>query len=658
MSYIGKRRSPYPYHLVIEDKLAVPPWRQGFMLGQAKPGTPMLVSSKVQDISNIQPTDYSYSGWSPLTERNAEYEALTFGMGLSLEQNDQARDDRRYLYAEGVDASVWPWCKGPELTLVTPASHDTTAGAVQFFELGTTLYCANGRYILRRDSDATWTQVKDFGAGISVLNVVVFQSNFDGVERAFIALSTGNAQWTANGTAYTVMATFGALCFARIGREFWWADDVNRLRKCDTNADPTNEANYTSLIFRAGDKSSRITSLMVSASGTLVVAKTDGLYTLDAAGDDHALFPFLGFADDASNGRFWGQLENSLYTSYGYTLGRIDADLSWTDVGPEKLVGNTGPVSGRVTAFAGVGSMFAYAAILNRDTQTGYLCKFGAWASDLSQFSARQAQFEATHIDAWHGSVIAPLANRAIQTLFVSAIGAPSNHTRTYVGLSDGSVGWVVNPCSPNPTMCKSYRFHQGDAFIQLPTWHGGFHASVKSLRNIAVTGTLLNATNYVQVEYKNDPKDAAWTMLPQRFDSSTYELQPVLPMGSGVLMQFRVHLVNTTNLVSPEVSAVAIGHALRPPRLMQFEADVLCADGLVRRDGVPLRIGRRQIQWLIEKTVDNPSSVTCTLPDETVQDLSFIDLKVAQSFDEVGRQYRASLHVVAVQHFTTEIEV
>jgi len=650
VSYIGGRRSPYPYHLVIQDK--VNNWRQGFMLGQSKPGVPMLISTKSADVSKIAPTDYSYSSSDPLTERNAEYESLVFGMGLSMQQQDQAKDDRKYLEAEAVDASVWPWCKGPELTLFTPASHDTTAGVVKFFELLNVLYCANGRYVLRRDSDAAWTLVKDFGTAV-VLDVAVFQSNFDGVQKAFFALSNGVAQWTQNGTTYTPMATFTAVAFAVVGREFWWADDLNRLRKCDTNADPTNEANYTSTIFRAGDKSSQITSLMVSASGALLIAKTDGVYTLDASGQDHSLFPFLKFADDASNGKFWGQFENDLYVSYGYSLGKIDPQLSWSDAGPEKLVGNSGPINGRVTAFAGVGSMFAYAAILNRDTQTGYLCKFGGWVGNLSA-----TQIEATHIDAWHGSVIAPLAGRAIQTLFVSGIGAPTNHTRTYLGCSDGTVGWVVNACTPNPTQCSSYRFHTGDAFIQLPTWHGGFHASIKSLRNVAVTGPLLNTSNYVQVEYKDDPKDTSWTMLPQRFDSATYELQPVTPMGSGVLFQFRVHLVNTTNTTSPQVSAVAIGHALRPPRLMQFEADVLCADGLVRRDGVPLRVGRRQIQNYIEQVLDNPGAVTVTLPDETVQDLSFIDLKVSQSFDEVNRQYRASLHVTAIQHVTQEIEV
>ena len=641
------------------------------MLGQSRPGAPQLLSAKAQDLSSIQSNDYSYSGWSPLSEREAVYDELTLGMGTHIQDAPipPKSTDSRYLYAQSIDASVLPWCKGPELTMFTPASVDAVTGAVQFFELGSppTLYCANGRYILRRVDDATWNMVKDFGATAKVLNVAVFTSNFDGVQRAFVALSSGVAQYTTDGTTWTPMATFASLGFVAIGREFWWADDTNRLRKCDTNADPTNEANYTNLIFRAGDKSSPITALMVSAVGTLVIAKTDGLYTLDQAGDDHDLFPFLKLGRDQNNGKYWGQFENDLYTSYGYSLAKIASDLSWQDVGPEKLVNNDSPIHGRVTAFCGVGSLFAYAAVFNPDTQTGYLCKFGAWitrnlSSEVISTSMRAfgttSGVDAVHIDAWHGSVVDPLTSRAIQTLFVSSVGAPSGHTRTYLGCSDGTIGWLINPCVPNPAGCTAYRFHVGDGWVQLPNWHGGFHASIKSIRHFAVTGTRLDANNYLTIEYKADPSAASWTALNNNFDSSVYEMVPLDPVVTTVLAQFRFHLHNTADTASPLVLAVAVGHALRPQRIMQFDGDILVADGLVRRDGVPMRIGRKKIQQYIEWAVDNPGALTCTLPDETVQELSFVDLKVSQSFDEVGRQWRGSLHVTAVQHFTTEIQI
>ena len=82
----------------------------------------------------------------------------------------------------------------------------------------------------------------------------------------------------------------------------------------------------------------------------------------------------------------------------------------------------------------------------------------------------------------------------------------------------------------------------------------------------------------------------------------------------------------------------------------MEFAADILCADGLVRRDGVPIKMGRKRIQALIEAAVDNPGAVTVILPDETTQELSITDYSIMQSFDEIGRQWRGSLRIKAVQ--------
>jgi len=635
MSIIAARRSPYPYHFKIGNV--------GLMLGATRPGQgATLVSSKTGDIAQVAPPDFGYAGTSPITDREEPYESLVLGMGMKVQEKWQ---DGRYYAAQGVDCSVWPWCKGPEITLLTPSTHDAVAGVRTFFELGNTLYCAQGRYILRRDSDTTWAMVRDFGVGVSVLNATVFTSNFDGIQRVFVALSTGVAQYSSNGTTWTGMATFTALAFAVTGREFWWADDINRLRKCDTNTDPTNEANYTSLNFRAGDKSSAINGLAVSAAGTLLILKTDGVYTLDGAGEDHQLFPFLKFAPLASNGKFWGQFENSLYVSYGQQFLRISPDLVLEEIGPEKLVNNDSPVRGQITAFAAVGTMFAYAAILNPDSLNGYLMKFGSWVSQ----GLEATQLTPVHVDAWHGSLSDPFTSRAIQSLFVSAIGAPTGHTRTYLGLSDGTVGWMVNPCVPNPAACSAYRFVVGDGFVDLPLWHAGFHASRKSVRHAAVTGTL-DATNYVTVDYKLDPAAASFTALTGQFNQPVYQQRSFPTNAATVLAAFRVHLHNTANTRSPLVSAFSLGHALRPLRYMTLQIQILCADGLVRRDGVPLRIGRDAIEELIMQSVDAPGAVTCTLPTEDVQDLSFIDFTQTQSFDEVGRKWQCSMTVKAVQ--------
>ena len=217
------------------------------------------------------------------------------------------------------------------------------------------------------------------------------------------------------------------------------------------------------------------------------------------------------------------------------------------------------------------------------------------------------------------------------------------------MAFSDGTVGGAINACVPNPAACSAYRFTVGDGFVNLPLWHGGYHASRKSIRHAAVTGQL-DTSNYVTLEYKLDPSAASWTALAGRFDQQFLE-QIAFPIDTAaVLAAFRVHLQNTIDTSSPLVSAFSIGHALRPQRFMTVQVQILCADGLVRRDGVPLRIGRQEIKRVVEAAVDTAGAVSCTLPDETVQDLSFTDYSVSQSFDEVGRQWRGSLSIKAVQ--------
>jgi hypothetical protein len=70
------------------------------------------------------------------------------------------------------------------------------------------------------------------------------------------------------------------------------------------------------------------------------------------------------------------------------------------------------------------------------------------------------------------------------------------------------------------------------------------------------------------------------------------------------------------------------------------------------------MRIGRRAIQCAVEEAVDTPGAVRCILPDESVQNLSFTDYAISQSFDEIGRQWRGSLTVKAVQWDTVKTEL
>jgi len=638
------KRDPWPFMLKISGN--------GFLLGSPGPGQPALLSSKAEDIASVDPPDFSYANLSPIADREEPYEHLAIGMGMRTQQKWQ---DSRYSEAMGVDLSVWPWCKGPEVLDSTGAGDGEV---VDFFELGASLFAAAGHDILKyTPATNTWTATHSFADPI--VAAVVFASNFDGVPRVWVGFGNGIvAQYSSDGTAFTAMASFGALAFIRIAREWWWADNTNVLRKCDTNADPTNEANYTALIFRVGDMSSPITGLMATAGGVLIIAKTDGLYTLDQAGDDHPLFPFLQFAPNARNGKCRGQFVNDLYFGYGTNLSRIGTDLGMEEIGPERLPDYDGPVRGQVTTFAGVGNMFAYAGLWNPDTSTSYLMKFGAFITQ-GTFSTYQTIANVLanpeRIDAWHGSLNDGWAGKYPTRMWNTAIGAPGGHTFTMIGFSDGTVSRLLNPCVFNPLACSTYRFSVGDDWVRLPLWNGTYAASRKTLRSWGVTGPRIDASNYLTLEYKTDPAQTSWTDLGYTFDHGTFDRQ-AFPVGTvAILAQFRVHLHNTDATASPAVSSVSIGHALRPSRIMTFEGDILCADGLVRRDGVMMRKGRLQIRSEVEAAVDDPGAVPVVLPDETNAFLSFVDYKVGQSFDEVGRQWRGSLHIKAVQWTAVE---
>jgi hypothetical protein len=302
--------------------------------------------------------------------------------------------------------------------------------------------------------------------------------------------------------------------------------------------------------------------------------------------------------------------------------------------------------------------MFGLAGIWNPDTSTSYLGKFGAFIIQ-GTFSTYQTLANVLanpeRIDAWNGSLNRGWSGKFPSRLFVTALGAPAGHTFTMIGFSDGTVARLINPCVFNPLACSQYRFLVGDDWVRLPQWNGTYHASRKTLRAWSVTGPIIDANNFVTLEYKVDPNQTTWTDFGYTFDVGVFD-RHAFPIGTvSILAEFRVHLHNTVNTSSPAVSSVAIGHALRPSRLMTFEGDILCADGLVRRDGVPMRMGRTMIRQLLEAAVDNPGAVAVTLPDESNHYLSFVDYHINQAFDEVGRQWRGSLHIKAVEWSAAE---
>lgn len=625
------RRAPWPCDGVIAGT--------GVMFGRPKDGAP-LVARKTATLEQVAPTDYDYSAQSPLAERVQPYESLVLGYGLDQQQ---AFQDKRYKDAAGVDASVWPRVLGPEITSLTPATTDSTNGVIPAFgfELGGVLYPVVGRYALKRDSDAAFSVSKDFGAGNAALDAVAFHSNALAASRAFVALGDSTPAWHFDGTTWTQFATFKALAWCVVGRELYRAHDTNLLSRVDLNADPTSEANWGAYgNFRVGDKNSAIVRMAVNAAGTLVIFKTDGVYTLDITGDEVNLFPSLRLAADSENGKYPWLFGNHLHNTYREGHFRLDPNLEYEPIGPEKqTTAYTGNVKGRITAGIGHGTFAGYAGLWNPDTSTAYLMKFGAWNGP-------------ERLDVWHGSLSAAFANKKITAMWRSSIGATTGHQRAYIGFSDGSFAWFRLACTAHPAACSDYRFTTSGTLTH-SRFTGLFQADAKTLRSETVTGIFPSGTD-LTLEYRTDP-NGAFTAFGTTFDQIR-EKADYPNNTSGTLADFRETLSTDSTSSTPQITGRGLHHAVRPALILLYEFQVLAADGLVKRDGTPLRLGAEAIRSAVKNAAEAQGSVTVVLPDESSQQLSVVDYGEAMSWDERLRQWRAGLAVKAVQFKTNTV--
>lgn len=641
-----RRRRPWPNDMIISG--------QPVMLGRPnnRASTP-VISKKPQDLSGVVPQEYGETARSPLIERPITYADLSLGMGLKVQDGG---GDRRYAYALNADLSVSAsaaWCKGPAITTLTPATTDSTNGVSKFFEIGGNLYALAGRYCLYRSSDSSWPVSKDFGSGKAAVDVEVFNSNGTGTIYAFVAMGDAEKLYYFSGatttTVWTQHATLYARAFAKLGSEFYRAHDTNLLAKVDTDADPTDDANWTAdNAFRIGDRTSGVVRLAKTADGSLIVFKTDGVYTLTEAGQDVELYPNLRLATDNDNGKATGVFLNDLYVNYlegFYRLVRNGDALDIEAIGPERLQQNDSVVKGRITAFAGHANFHAYAGLYNPDTGNSYLMKFGSYVNDQVG--------RATRVDAWHGSISAAYASKKITALYKSKVGAATGHYRLYMGFSDGTIGWFTLPCVANPAACTSYTFSTADGEVYLPTFHGGFRSEKKNLRSFSIAGTRLSSTNYAQMHYQEDP-DLAYTSFGTDFDTTPSEIASFATGVFGSLIDLKIILKSSSSASCPLVTSATLYYQVRPPLFEIYEFDVLTENGLVRHDGSPLRQAANAIRETLRANASSASTITVVFPDESEKEMTVIDHSERLAWNDRTRSWQAAIHVVAAETVTS----
>lgn len=476
----------------------------------------------------------------------------------------------------------------------------------------------------------------------------VFTVRFEGVNQNATTLTATNSLGgvTPTITIATSQLILTSRAWTITGREFWRSPATNTVSKVDTDADPWNEANWGAVNqFTIGDKGASITRMTATATQTLLIFKTDGAYTLTPDGEDVSLYQHLRLAPDSANGEALGSWLNDVYTSFRTGAYRITPSFELQEIGPERMASNTSPIKGRITAYCGDETRVLYAGMWNPDTGDSYLLKFGTWQPKDDGGQVR--------VDAWNGSITQAFSAKKISALFTSTIGSASNHTRLYLGFSDGTVGWFQLPCSYDPSACSSYLFSTTDGLLYLPSWHGGFQSDPKSLRAVTMMSLGFSATAYTSYQYKTDP-GADWTSLAGTF-ATGQRVKIEFPPGTyATILDQKVVLTNTATSTSPLVRGLGLHNQLRTALFQVLEINVLAANGLLKRDNTPLRIGADRIRDRCKALASSYGSTPFTGPDELARDVTVIGYAETMAWNERLRQWQSAIRLQLAEAITS----
>ena len=623
------RRRPYPDDV----EFWVGSTRYGFLLA-SDPRKP----AKVQGV-HLQPeamssgAEFGYSSQNPDIEATEGYHNLSRGFGLRLQEHSRP-PDMRYRYTSEVDCSIAgqvilaPWITGP----VTPGTVDSTNGISGFYELGGTLYAVNGRYIQYRANDTTFTVSKDLGAAKVALDAIVARQTGSATTYALIAMGDADNFWYHDGasttTTWTQHASLKALAWMKDSTRIYRAHTTNGVAFCLLSADFITAGNWSaSLVWLLGDYQYPTVKLTQNALGTLVGLKQDGIHVLRADGTSEQLYPGFRFTPGAENGKYPFLFGNHLHTTYSGSHVRIDPGMGLEAIGPERFTGNDSTVSGYITA--GCGTPFrAYAGLFNPDTQDSHLMCFGGYDTDENGVTFP--------LDVWHGALskvddsTGTFVNRKITAMHRSTIGAPTGHERMWIGCSDGTIFHFILPCTANPLGCTAVTYNDGalsrTGYVFLPYWHGGYSKDEKVIR----AGTSI-VTKSLASTYGFSGFSARTAGGPSYTNYSWPASLAGVPGGRLVigrtttLGDHRLAIVATGGAAATTDTPVLAGFALHyrtnPERQLTYELNVICEDGLTRRDGSRYDPDAGTIRSRLSSLYATTAGAIVALPDETGYD-------------------------------------
>jgi hypothetical protein len=619
----------WPYDAVLNN--------YGVMVGDPDRGVRSagIESEKTNDLGAVQPTEFSYGSLDPRTGSITHYDEMALGYGQRVQK--RAQGDQRYRYTINANLGCGIWQKGPLLTSVSPTSHDTQP-VNRSFEMGGAFFWLNGRYVYKRDAAGVVTQSVDFGVGKIAKDVAVFWSNGGAQAYAYVAMGDSDVMWRFDGTNWVAHATMTARALLVIGRNIWRAHDRNKITLCNLDADPWVEANWAAPnSYYVGERNYVINRLIAAPGGEMIVLKEDQPWIFDLEDLDRPLYPYLHATPDPSGGEAAGAFVNDNYVSYGKGTYKITPDLGLDTIGVDKLLDNDSPVRGRVTAYAGFNTWYMFAGLYNDDDDTSYLMQHGSIVIEDD---------EERTVEAWHGSLTTPLVGVRITMLSITTVSAPAGHSLLVMGLSDGTLRHFVLSCTANPAACDEYRYSLSDGEVYLPLWTAGFDANQKALREMTVSSLNFSVTEYVEVDYKLDPSDAAYATMPAVFDSGITESVQFDFGTYSTIVDWRVRLRSTTTEISPLVRGIDLAWQMHTDFRRIRTLAVLAADGLVDREGKGLRYGAEAIVSFLRTAHDAIAGFPATFPDGDEGYYKVIGWRDVLAWDRRDERWRSAVQL------------
>jgi hypothetical protein len=690
----GTRRRPWPYDAIIgglkgfsEDKN--PLFEGGIKVILEPDQDGNLVSENTKTLDATAPVDYTYGSANPYQERTSEWASLYGGFGQAIAPDGKPH---RYFYAQNADLSIdGLWMKGPAFEQHTQTI-SSVAGQVRQFVVALrsgapTLFaiCEQGVWY-RSNDDPTGGWVASLtstttpalpGSTYPQQAVRYAHRGTTPIDALYLACSQGNLwrfrgasgdsnQWEVCTDSPGPPGDEAARYLERVGDELWAASNYSCVRIDDQ--DPFTPTEWSGEFF-IGDRHARITWLK-QVDDTLYVFKEDGIYTIDADGFDHELFPTLREKSSYYNGKNAAVWLDRMWFTYGNQTFTLTGGAQLKADGLEQMLENTSPVKGRWVGGSGHNTWFFYEIYYNSLTDTSYLVKHGTWIEESDeQATPGVAQFAEAH----HGSIFEwpDTEATAIETVASSTLWATPND-RLYVGFEDGTCAWAYLPRhSPNPAEDENCEFTTLPSYVYLPQHHSQFRADNKVWHAMTAFGLTLTTEEWVRMEYRTDvtnpdsdwipvsPTSPNYTMVGQRKnivnDEVTY---PVY----GRVLAVRVALEKAP-LVNPDpdgpesplnhtpiLEGIAIHESIRPAFARDFTFSIRLGNFLPKRDGTVDRRRAHDVQTEILKQCAKVGPINIMLPTGTVEEMTITDYRDSMLSRQKYRDHTWLLQVKAIQ--------